>query len=703
MTTKRQRLEAAVIAGMDRAGRAEMQWGRDDCALWVADIIQDALGYDPAAPFRGHYTTRLGAMRAMGPKGMLGVARSAARRHKWKRINPEAARPGDVGLAWTTAKVPGWVTTSEGKRVKGLVEKPVLASVICRSRGWFVARNEHGWTAAKAEHVAHAWSVLDDHRPGSRVNLNSQMKLMPQAVHEPVSATIGLTALITSLGASAPVAGAIGGFIVTSALSIGVSLVASLLQPQQGTGALDSSLANTNATQSSQVSSRQAVPFQRVIVGGAFVGGPFFFEQVKPPYLTVGTLLNRGAITAVDYIWIGTNKLVFNSLPFGSSVSPIGIDGQPDYANRLTVSLKQGLTTDGVDPLILADYPNVGATFKQEGIATAVLRYHFGGTDTSAATQAAFTALWGNSGRPQSYFFIRGVVAYDPRDPTQDIDDESTWAWTNNATLVQAYYLTRSWGGRIPMAKVLWDKIADSADYDDEVIACGNGTLIKRHTIDGVITLNQRPSEVIPKMLTANRAWLLEAGGKIWIESSRPKTASVTIHDGILATAIKYTGGKPKADLVNKMQVRIVAPDQDYQLTDGPVLDRTDLQTIDQETLTGTLSLDYTLDTSPNVSRVQRLQKAFLESARLGRTITCSVDAGKILAIAPDELVGSVATFDSELFDNANGTYRITSVGFSDDFTTISLAMTEYDASIETAWDPTTDEQDFELTPVDVS
>jgi hypothetical protein len=35
-------------------------------------------------------------------------------------------------------------------------------------------------------------------------------------------------------------------------------------------------------------------PYKRVIVGSAFVGGALFFEQVKPPYLTMGVLVNYG-------------------------------------------------------------------------------------------------------------------------------------------------------------------------------------------------------------------------------------------------------------------------------------------------------------------------------------------------------------------------------------------------------------------------
>jgi hypothetical protein len=116
------------------------------------------------------------------------------------------------------------------------------------------------------------------------------------------------------------------------------------------------------------------------------------------------------------------------------------------------------------------------------------------------------------------------------------------------------------------------------------------------------------------------------------------------------------------------------SPEQEYQLVDGPVLSRTDLQTSDQEVLPGTLVLDYTQDHR----RAQRLQKAYLDSSRLGRSIQCSVDL-RLLAVATDELVGNVVTFDSQLFSMANRTYLVTSVELSEDMTTASLALAEYD------------------------
>lgn len=207
-------LETAIIAAMEVAAVEPMQWGKDDCALWAANILRPVLGYDPAAAWRGRYRTRSGAYRVLGKSNLANAIRAVARRHHWKRIYPTLAQAGDVGMVWTE-----W----EGK--------PVLATVVCRARGWFVGRAEAGFTAMPAERVAVAWSVLPDALAASapRASLPSlRREMVPTSAarHEPISTFIGLSALINGvlgIAATSAVGGLIGGAIVGVSLSKGVS------------------------------------------------------------------------------------------------------------------------------------------------------------------------------------------------------------------------------------------------------------------------------------------------------------------------------------------------------------------------------------------------------------------------------------------------------------------------------------------------
>lgn len=91
-----ERLSDTIVAA---AGTA-FQPGAHDCVLFVADCIEAQTGVDPAAAFRGRYTTEAEGWRLTGAKSMAGLAKIAG----LKRVAPALGRRGDVCMA----KVEGW-------------------------------------------------------------------------------------------------------------------------------------------------------------------------------------------------------------------------------------------------------------------------------------------------------------------------------------------------------------------------------------------------------------------------------------------------------------------------------------------------------------------------------------------------------------------------------------------------------------------
>lgn len=525
---------------------------------------------------------------------------------------------------------------------------------------------------------------------------------------EPVSLGTLILAGIGITGTSAAVAGVVGGAVLIAA-SVGVNYALSALTRKSTGGTQQTTADAPQALNSAAIkyNERQAIPSKRIIYGSAQVGGALFFERVKPPYLYMGHLICAKAITGFRKMWLGTTELAFASLAPGAAVAPLAVVGQPNYPARLLASFGLGAASQTIDPLLAANFTALDSSFRQRGIARAVLRYHYG------ADFNEYTALWGQGSRPNPLFLVDGVAVPDPRNPAHildwDPDDaasvaaaEASWSWSNNAALVQGHYLTQRYGGRIRPYRMRWDRVAEAADWDDGLIARADGTMIRRHTIDGVVTLNQPPSTVIAGMLKANRGFVLQSGGKVWPSSSLPRKPIGTIHDRLLTGPVDYRGAKPKRDMVNRLKMRFVAADREYQLADGPVLDRADLRSADGELLDGTLELPFTMDTG-TVTRAQRLQKAFVANARLGRQISCRCDV-LLLAEIEDELVGNCLNFDSELFAQANGIYECTQWGFADtNFSSIDLVLVEYDASIEANWNAPADEKPFALASLDVS
>lgn len=82
--------------------RRSFAWGVHDCALWVADAAQAVTGQDPAADFRGRYSTEAGATRLLMRKlgGYLGddMLGAIVAQRLGPEISPAMAQPGDAGL-----------------------------------------------------------------------------------------------------------------------------------------------------------------------------------------------------------------------------------------------------------------------------------------------------------------------------------------------------------------------------------------------------------------------------------------------------------------------------------------------------------------------------------------------------------------------------------------------------------------------------
>lgn len=506
---------------------------------------------------------------------------------------------------------------------------------------------------------------------------------------EPVSVGTAILALVGVVGPSTALAGTVG-FLATTALSIGLSFVSAALS-HKGQGPITSDLQSQTPTEQ-RLSTRQAAPNKRIIYGRAFVGGALFFEECKPPYLYRGYMLCARKINAVRGVQIGNNRLAFASLDPGQIVSPLGLLEQPDYPSKVQISVRLGDPDQAIDPLLARDFPNLDASFRQRGIATVVVRYELtNNTDTNRA-------LWGASGAANTFFIVDGVSVYDPRDPLQNRDDETTWKFSENATLCQADFIRSSYGGRVDPNKIDWDKIAEAADYDDDPIACADGTFIPRYTVSGLLTLNQKPYDVLKSMLTANRGTVATGNGKIWIASAKPRDPALCIYDDLFMDAVQVRNEKLKRDQINILQTRFVVDDRDYTLADGPILKRDDLIAIDGEQLVGTLDLAWTRD----YRRVERLQKAFMDSSRLGKAMTTTIDL-RALVEAKQELIAENALVASELFQAANGTATIGNVAFVNDFAALQVSLVETDPDIERDWIASRDEKPFTIAALDLS
>ncbi len=131
--------QVSDLAAFLRAGGARpFAWGVQDCCLWAADWVRLATGRDPAAGWRDHYRSALGAARIVARRGGFEahVAACLAGAGLSETSDP---RPGDVGIVELANGPTLAVRTSvcwaaKGKRDVLLADAPCLRawSVPCR-------------------------------------------------------------------------------------------------------------------------------------------------------------------------------------------------------------------------------------------------------------------------------------------------------------------------------------------------------------------------------------------------------------------------------------------------------------------------------------------------------------------------------------------------------------------------------------------
>jgi hypothetical protein len=79
---------------VDSRRNTPFQWGVNDCMLWPADCVLAITGEDPAAEYRGTYSTALSAMRIAEKHG--GIRGLVSRQLNDWPVKKEFARRGDI-------------------------------------------------------------------------------------------------------------------------------------------------------------------------------------------------------------------------------------------------------------------------------------------------------------------------------------------------------------------------------------------------------------------------------------------------------------------------------------------------------------------------------------------------------------------------------------------------------------------------------
>ena len=101
MITRHHDWPSRLLAQVEAARQLPFEWGVADCCLTACDMVQAITGVDPAAHFRGRYSTKAGAYRSLKAYAGGGLAATVERitaELGMPEVPPLSAQRGDVVL-----------------------------------------------------------------------------------------------------------------------------------------------------------------------------------------------------------------------------------------------------------------------------------------------------------------------------------------------------------------------------------------------------------------------------------------------------------------------------------------------------------------------------------------------------------------------------------------------------------------------------
>lgn len=516
---------------------------------------------------------------------------------------------------------------------------------------------------------------------------------------EPVSAIIGLTALITSaIGPSVAIAGAtitagqIGGAILAIAGSFALSaLSASLSGSRQAAattlpgGAGVSTADNSGAR---KIGSSPIPPY-RLALGTVTSSFDQIWGRSKPPFIWLGGELAAHRCGRLKGFFVNDKAVPIdgNGLP----TSPPFYDGATRF---IELSYRDGSEEQEIDPIVLRDITNpaMPASFRQRGHTTVFAKLNYGASDN------AHKDLYGDN--LNLLFTFEGARYFDPRVAGCSLAGEESWVNGETAALCIARYLYHPWPDMrlLDPGQLDWDLLAQAAEIDDapRAVLNADGTVSfeKNHAISGLVLASDDPLQKMRELLTACDGLLIIDRGKYHVLPGAPREPAGTLHQDMLAGGFDVQLETPDDSLINTVKTEFVAPGRDYKPAVGPVRKRADLVALDGRPLETTLSLPYT----PGDARAQRLAERKLNESRGGDGSGSSrvTFSGLWSREARRYKAGDVVRLWLRDLPKWNGVYQVTRVGRALADGTVQIDMQSYDKR-KYDWYAPGDQQPFDL------
>lgn len=434
----------------------------------------------------------------------------------------------------------------------------------------------------------------------------------------------GLASAVTGLLSSTFLGGAVGSFLLKTAVGLGLSILAQSIagKPAEQHFAIQTTMQGGGDLARSFLFGDYATAGSLAYVGTWGKSG-----EVSNAYLTQVIALSDLPVASLKSLYVN-NELV--TIDYSNTTYEMGFP-IPAYAkgtnNNLWIKFYDGTQTVA-DPFVVSKFgPPRAKPYSNKrvgrGVAYAVLTAQVNGNMFS--------------GIPTFKFAIPGLKLYDPSKDstvggvgTQRRGDPATWGGDGDRLpAVQIYniLLGLTYNGRwLYGLQGLSAARLPVAHWIRQINKCratimGANGLEPMFRAAGEIPVDVPVAKTLEGLLATCQGRIAETGGFYYLYLGAPDLPSFSFTDGdILSTEEQsFTPFLGLADTINGVSATYPSPEDGYNTKTAPPLLRPDLETVDGNRR---LMADVPLDFVPYPEQVQRLQKSALEEARRFRRHT---------------------------------------------------------------------------------
>lgn len=410
--------------------------------------------------------------------------------------------------------------------------------------------------------------------------------------------------------------GAVGAFLLKTAVGVGVSLLAQSLagKPKDPTFSINGTLQGGGDVPRSFILGKTATAGSLVFVNTWGQDG-----DTPNAYLTQVIALSDLPVRGLAEVWVNGERVTLGGLTDrGYAVN--------EYPDSLWVKFYDGTQTTA-DSFLFTSVSNGNRWWNPDrigrGVAYAIV--------TARVSKNMF------SGVPSFKFVLEGLRLYDiSRDSTQGgagpqrLADPATWGGDGDfLPAVQIYNLLRgiTYNGQwfYGLQNLSASRLPAIA-WITQIEKHRAGTLestgwVNTYRSGGEIQVDAPLTSAVEALLTACQGRISEVGGVYYLHSGAPDAPVIAFtDDDILSTEEQeFTPFLGLADTINGVSANYPSPADGWVAKTAPPLYRTDLEAIDGNRR---LMADVDLNFVPYPEQVQRLMKSALEEARRFRRHT---------------------------------------------------------------------------------